>query len=602
MKKIFSIDKYGNLITDNTLIAPKDSNVITIYKDKLGVNVIEDNSISNIALDKHGNLKVKSIISNSTSDGMLYKFGLLSDAHVDGDGTDTAYSISDLKNAIQYFNNENCKFIVHCGDVTENGRSEDYTALKSCLATSSIPNYSVRGNHDMTNGYSEATGCADDYTITQNNDLFIFLSPSTTSGTLSDEKLNWLENLLTTNTDKRVFFIYHFFFNNTAGNASNLDNGGLPSSNASVIRLKAMIESYPNLIFCNGHSHLRFSLQDSDPNANYYHEENKCYYVHVPSVSRPRDDNGSGGTTNIYGGSEGYLVEVYANKVIFKPIDFIANEYLSKYNYTVNVSQGNNTPTVPSEPSEPSDPSVPTITWNNGIKLDKTTGAESSSDNYSASDFIACDTSKTYTLSLTSSISSHAGNVFICYYDESQSFISCSENYVGSYHMSQEVLTTELSFPSNAKYIRLRFYADNNGVTAIDKSIITLTTTNPTSSLEVITPTWETGNITSAGVDNNNDRTAMRTNHINFDTNAYTYKLTTSSDCNRISDMRFYYFNDDGTYNSRTSFTELGITAGITIEIPFPTTTGTFRLKAVTGTVTTLENMNNVLIVTRVPK
>lgn len=94
----------------------------------------------------------------------------------------------------------------------------------------------------------------------------------------------------------------------------------------------------------------------------------------------------------------------------------------------------------------------------------------------------------------------------------------------------------------------------------------------------------------------------MRTNHINFDTNAYTYKLTTSSDCNRISDMRFYYFNDDGTYNSRTSFTELGITAGITIEIPFPTTTGTFRLKAVTGTVTTLENMNNVLIVTRESK
>lgn len=471
MKKIFSIDKYGNLIINNTLTTPKDGNVITIYKNNLGVNIIEDNSISNITLDKHGNLKVKSIISNSTSDDILYKFGLLSDAHIDGDGTDTAYSISDLKNAIQYFNNKNCKFIVHCGDVTENGRSEDYSALKSCLATSNIPNYSVRGNHDMTNGYSEATGCADDYTITQNNDLFIFLSPSATSGTLSDEKLNWLENLLATNTDKRVFFIYHFFFNNTAGNACNLDNGGLPSNNASVIRLKAMIESYSNLIFCNGHSHLRFSLQDLDPNANYYHEEGKCYYVHVPSTSRPRGDNGSGGTTNIYGGSEGYLVEVYADKVVFKPIDFIGNQYLSKYNYTVNVAQDNNVPTVPSEPSKPD---APTITWNNGIKLDRTTGAESSSNNYSASDFITCDTSKTYTLSLTSSILSYNGNVFICYYDESQSFISCSSNYVGSYHTGQEVLTTELSFPSNAKYIRLRFYSNNNA-SAIDKSIITLT-------------------------------------------------------------------------------------------------------------------------------
>ena len=233
-----------------------------------------------------------------------------------------------------------------------------------------------------------------------------------------------------------------------------------------------MVKQYPNLIYCNGHSHMRFNIQDKDVNANYYHNDGECYYIHVPSTAKPRFPSGDT-VADYYEGSEGYLVEVYANKVLFKPIDFIASEYLTKYNYTANVAQGNNAPTIPSEPSEPS---------------------------------------------------------------------------------------------------------------------------------EVITPTWETGNITSAGVDNNKDTTAMRTNHMEFDTNAYTYYLTTSSDCNRISDMRFYYFNDDGTYNSRTSFTDLGITAGMTIEIPFPTTTGTFRLKAVTGTVTTLENMNNVLIITRVPK
>ena len=347
MKKIFSIDKYGNLITDSSLVTPKDGNVMTINHNKLEVNVVEDNSISSITLDKYGNLKVKSIIASSTPnpDALLYKFGLLSDTHVDGDGTDTALSISDLNNAIQFLNNENCEFIANCGDVTENGRIEDYTALKSCLNTSTIPNYCVRGNHDLTDGYNEATGCEDDYTVTQNNDLFIFLSPSTTSGNtsgLTDAKLDWLENLLTTNANKRVFLIYHFFINNTAGNASNLDDGGLNCTSGVTLRFKNMIESYSNLIFCNGHSHLRFSLQDLDPNANYYHEQGKCYYVHVPSASRPRGDNGSGGTTDIYSGSEGYLVEVYANKVLFKPIDFIANEYLSKYNYTVNVAQGNN--------------------------------------------------------------------------------------------------------------------------------------------------------------------------------------------------------------------------------------------------------------------
>lgn len=472
MKKIFSIDKYGNLITDNTLATPKDGNVITVYKDKLGINVIEDNSISNIILDKYGNVRVKSIISNSTSDtnALLYKFGLLSDTHVDGDNTDTAQSISDLNNAIQFFNNENCKFIANCGDVTENGRTEDYTALKSCLSTSTIPHYCVRGNHDLTDGYPEATGCADDYTVTQNNDLFIFLSPSTASGTLSNDKLNWLENLLTTNTDKRVFLIYHYFIYNTAGNACGLDNGGLPSSDASVIRFKAMIESYSNLIFCNGHSHLRFSLQDLDPNANYYHKDGKCYYIHVPSASRPRGDNGSGGTTNIYGGSEGYLVEVYANKVVFKPIDFIANEYLTKYNYTANVAQGNNKPTVPSEPSE-----------------------------------------------------------------------------------------------------------------------------SPTINL-----TWETGDINGSNGADATSTSVMRSNYIEFDTNSYTYHITVSDEFEGIENIKIYFYDTNGSFNSRVVYGDL--TPGVAREITFPITTGIFRIKVNFGKTNTLENIKNRLTITKVAK
>lgn len=163
---------------------------------------------------------------------------------------------------------------------------------------------------------------------------------------------------------------------------------------------------------------------------------------------------------------------MYADKVLFKPIDFISSEYLTKYNYTANVVQGANKPTLPAEPTEPS---TPTITWNDGIKIDKSTGTESSNSNYSASDFIACDTSKTYTLNLTSSIASHNGNVFICYYNGSKSYISCSSNYIGSYQSSAEQFTAELSFPANAKYIKLRFFTDK-GASNVDKSVITLTT------------------------------------------------------------------------------------------------------------------------------
>lgn len=84
------------------------------------------------------------------------------------------------------------------------------------------------------------------------------------------------------------------------------------------------------------------------------------------------------------------------------------------------------------------------------------------------------DTSKTYTLNLTSSIASYNGNVFICYYNGSKSYISCSSNYIGSYQSSAEQFTAELSFPANAKYIKLRFFTDR-GASNVDKSVITLT-------------------------------------------------------------------------------------------------------------------------------
>ena len=191
-------------------------------------------------------------------------------------------------------------------------------------------------------------------------------------------------------------------------------------------------------------------------------------YIHIPSTAKPRFPSGDT-VADYYEGSEGYLVEVYANKVIFKPIDFIASEYLTKYNYTANVVQGTNEPTLPPEPT------IIDIVWNDGVKIDRSTGAETSSSEYSASDFIACDNSKTYTLNLASDFPTHGGNVFACYYDENKSFISCGSDFIGSYQSSSDVYTADLSLPTNAKYIKLRLFAAVDAST-MDKSIITLTT------------------------------------------------------------------------------------------------------------------------------
>lgn len=425
--------------------------------------------------------ELRQISSGGTGEQPLYKFGLLSDVHVDGDGTDEALSISDLNNAITFLQNAGANFIAYCGDMTYNSRTEDYTALKTCLDASTVPNYCVRGNHDaysLSDGYASATGCEEDYIVTQGKDLLIFLSPAdedNLTGGLTKRKLDWLENYLRANTNTRVFLFYHYFVQGTSGNGAGCyTHQKLDPSYAVALRFINMVKQYPNLIFCNGHSHIRFSVQDQDANANYYHNNGECYYIHVPSGSRPRYPSADG-YTNYLEGSEGYLVEVYANKVLFKPIDFITREYLTKYNYTANIAQGANEPTIPPKLPEESEPTTISITWNDGVKIGRSDGVETSDVQYSASNFITRDNSKTYTLSLVSSMTSFGGNVFICYYDESQSFISTSDNYLGNYDVAPEVLTTELSFPSNAKYFKLRFYS-SNAASENDKSVITLTT------------------------------------------------------------------------------------------------------------------------------
>lgn len=345
MSKIFSIYQ-NNLIIYGSKTEPKQEAILSLIKNQLGVKkIIEDSSTPKVYLNKNGELVVKSIEYRLDTDlgTPLYKFGLLSDTHTDGDGDDYGNSISDLNNAIAFFNNENCDFICYCGDMGYDGRDEDYTVLKSCLDKSAIPNYTIRGNHDaksLTNGYLTATGMTEeDYTIEKGNDLFIFLSLDNdnsrgTTGGLTQEKVDWLTNIINNSRHQRIFLFYHFFFKNASGDGANvyqydtIGDGVLVDYAQDFVNL---VKNTPNLIFCHGHSHMKFSLEDKYTNANHYHEEGKWYDIHVPSCARPRDAD----MVSIAEGSEGYLVEVYQDKVLFKPRDFIANEYLMQYVYII---------------------------------------------------------------------------------------------------------------------------------------------------------------------------------------------------------------------------------------------------------------------------
>ena len=349
MSRIFSIYK-NKLIIYGSKTTPSQDAILSLIKNQLGVRrIVEDSSTSKVYLNKNGELVVNSIEYKLSQDlgTPLYTFGILSDVHVDGDGNDTAYSISDLKKAIKFFNDEGCEFIAYCGDLTYDGRDVDFPALKSCLDTSTIPNYTVRGNHDCHNTvdmYKNATGMEVDYTVTKNNDLFIFLSLDNdnsrgTDGGLTQEKVDWLTNIINNSSNQRIFLFYHFFFRNTSGDGEGrsypygtIGDGTLVSYAQDFVNL---VNNTPNLIFCTGHSHFKFNIQDKNPNANYYHKDNGCYHIHVPSGAKPRIPVQGGGVQSLNADSEGYLVEVYSDKVLFKPRNFVSDEYLLQYAYII---------------------------------------------------------------------------------------------------------------------------------------------------------------------------------------------------------------------------------------------------------------------------
>ena len=115
-------------------------------------------------------------------------------------------------------------------------------------------------------------------------------------------------------------------------------------------------------------------------------------------------------------------------------------------------------------------------TWTAGIKIDRNTGAETSDSNYHAGNYIDYDDSKIYTLYANEDSENTATYVYVCYYNEDKTFISCTDDYVG-YAKYGYYASAELEIPNGTKYIRLRAYSKYGTVNDV-QSVTTLVATN----------------------------------------------------------------------------------------------------------------------------
>lgn len=308
------------------------------YKGLINLNIAPSEA-TKVVLVKNNVIKASLSLSTDfekISDIPLYLVGLISDTHVDGDGTDTAESIDDLRKALELFNNFGVDFIAHCGDVTEDGKSYDYTVYSNAVADNTIPIKAISGNHDLYSTLETVTGNELYYEYIHENDVYLFLGSYTydTTNPFSNEELTWLATKLEEHKNKRVFLFCHYYCD-PVGDANNLDNDSLTTSGQAQT-FRDLIKKYKdNVIYFSGHSHFTYKMQELVSNANISLATDVMpRRVHIPSNCRPRVLK-DGTITNDYIGSECGVMEVYTDFVVIKGYNLKENKIIPLAMYKI---------------------------------------------------------------------------------------------------------------------------------------------------------------------------------------------------------------------------------------------------------------------------
>ncbi|MBR3974142.1 MAG: metallophosphoesterase [Oscillospiraceae bacterium] len=265
----------------------------------------------------------------------LYSFGAISDIHInDGDGNDA------LRRAILALQNEGVEFICTAGDICTSASVPELQKYQTIVNEAAVvPIYSCTGNHDrgLTNeNWKTYVGHALNYVFEYQNDVFIFLPLATESSITpsgdtpyGEDNLQWLREQLDLYKGRRIFVFTHFPLSGYSG----LRTGqyyGFTSASAEDDSILSAMNSTKNVMHFSGHTHFLFEVEESYDNINVIQMNfNDCATVHIPSSNLPRD------ASNTYQEelSQGYMVNVYENAVVLKPVDFVAGSYISGYEY-----------------------------------------------------------------------------------------------------------------------------------------------------------------------------------------------------------------------------------------------------------------------------
>lgn len=312
---------------------------------------------------------------------------------------DATLSLSDYERALTFYKNNGVDFLCINGDIVANSRNAADTAdeetrtiaMNEWLSELQLftqynatcfpdkPIYATTGNHDANpcgfsygeissgiNGfgmpvsiYGDGTKTAEQvwkeivgrdsrFVIEQGNDVFIFMHMYyynyVTFYRKEDEE--WLQTQLEANKDKRVFLFFHPMISSTY----DVDGNGIDHTRTGVrvVNFMNMVYNYPNVIWFTGHSHYNLwregGIQPDGVtpyvNPNTYQIENSMTMIHCPSCAYIRNKNAGGSVIRDNEGSQGLLVDVFADRVVIKGVDFTQGDggaFIPKANYIINL-------------------------------------------------------------------------------------------------------------------------------------------------------------------------------------------------------------------------------------------------------------------------
>ncbi len=324
----------------------------------------------------------------------LYNFSSYSDVHIDPEGYYQHYT-EYWTQALEFSAKKGADFIVSSGDMVNYGREEEWDIYLSILADSSFDNpvYESNGNHDLradetagTKNFVTYSGTDNTianydankpyYAVTEKStgDLFIFMAWESykgyETGAFSDEQLAWASELLEENygTGKNIYLIEHAPIEGF-GAGDRMENpyykALLKQDQLSNVKFKSLVQKYPEVIWMSGHTHIDFQLD-----YNYSNEDDTaCHMIHNPAVVgstwvNSTDDgleynNGSGYN------SQGYLVEVYENTVVYYGANLTEELYYPAYCYIMDGARNtsaddvNETDPITTSPTTPKTYALP---------------------------------------------------------------------------------------------------------------------------------------------------------------------------------------------------------------------------------------------------